>query len=91
MLPVDIVVTFADGRQQAEHWDGAERWRLFRWEGASRAIAAAVDPKRQLTLDVNYTNNTWQLDPDGPRAARKWSWRWLIWLQDEMLTWVSLV
>ena len=91
VLPVDIVVTFADGRQQAEHWDGAERWRLFRWEGASRATAAAVDPNRQLTLDVNYTNNTWQLDPDGPRAARKWSWRWLIWLQDELLTWVSLV
>ena len=91
VLPVDIVVTFADGREQIEHWDGAERWRLFRWEGTSRATTAAVDPKRKLTLDVNYTNNTWHLDPDGPRAARKWSWRWLIWLQDELLTWVSLV
>ena len=91
VLPVDIVVTFADGHELTEHWDGAERWRLFRWEGSSRATTAAIDPKRKLTLDVNYTNNTWHLDPDGPRAARKWSWRWLIWLQDDLLTWVSLV
>jgi hypothetical protein len=91
VLPVDIVVTFADGHEQTEHWDGTERWHLFRWETPSRATTAAIDPKRRLTLDVNYTNNTWHLNPDGPRAARKWSWRWLIWLQDELLTWVSLV
>ena len=45
-----------------------------------------VDPRRVLLLDVNRTNNSAALDPEGPRAARKWSLTWLVWLQDQLLT-----
>jgi hypothetical protein len=39
-----------------------------------------------LLLDVNRTNNSASLSPAGPRAARKWSLVWLVWLQDQLLT-----
>jgi hypothetical protein len=91
VLPVDVLVTFADGRQERERWDGRDRWRLYRWERPVRALTAQVDPGRTLLLDVNTTNNSWTLEPHTRRAARKWSAHWLVWLQDALLTWASLV
>jgi len=91
VLPVEIVITFADGHTRTERWDGRDRWRRYHYEEAGRATSAAIDPSRTITLDVNYTNNTWVLEPDAPRAGRKWSARWLVWLQDHLLTWASLV
>jgi hypothetical protein len=91
VMPVDLLVTFADGYQVRQRWDGRDRWRLYRWERPSRATSAAVDPERVLLVDVNYTNNTWTLEPAGPRAARKWSLTWFVWLQDALLTWAALV
>jgi hypothetical protein len=43
-----------------------------------------------LLLDVNYTNNSRTLKPKGSAAATKWSLKWMVWLQDAMLTWASL-
>jgi hypothetical protein len=37
-------------------------------------------------LDVNYTNNSWSATPQAAAAARKWSWRWMAWVQEVMLT-----
>jgi hypothetical protein len=91
VLPVDVLVTFADGAQERERWDGRDRWRLYRWERSARAVTAQVDPGRTLLLDVNMTNNSWTLEPQGPQAACKWSAHWLVWLQDALLTWASLV
>ena len=91
VLPVDVLVTFDDGRQVRERWDGRDRWRLYRWEGASRGVTALVDPGRTLLLDVNATNNSWTLEPQAHLAARKWSAHWFVWLQDVLLTWASLV
>ena len=91
VLPVDVLVTFDDGRQAREHWDGRDRWRLYRWERQARAVTAQVDPGATLLLDVNMTNNSWTLQPKAKDAARKWSAHWLVWLQDALLTWASLV
>jgi len=91
VLPVDVLVTFAGGRQVREHWDGRDRWRLYRWERPERAVTAQVDPGATLLLDVNMTNNSWTLEPQAGSAARKWSAHWLVWLQDALLTWATLV
>ena len=42
-------------------------------------------------LDVNYTNNSRTLQPRAATAATKWSLKWMAWLQDVLLTYVSLV
>ena len=91
VLPVEVAVTFADGQVVRERWDGKERWKLYRWERASRARLAQVDPARVVLLDVNYTNNSWSLDPQNGRAATKWAAKWFVWLQDALLMAASLV
>ena len=46
---------------------------------------------RVLLLDINYTNNSRTLEPRAAEAGLKWSLKWMVWLQDLMLTYASLV
>jgi Peptidase family M1 domain len=91
LFPVDILVTFKNGERVTEHWDGSERWKLYVYERASQALSAQVDPGRILLLDVNTTNNSRTLEPRGPTAATKWSVKWMVWLQDCLLSWAFFV
>jgi hypothetical protein len=86
VFPVDVRITFENGEEARYTWNGVERWKVFEVDTAVRARTAQVDPERVLLLDLNYTNNSASLSPSGPRAARKWSLTWLIWLQDHLLT-----
>jgi hypothetical protein len=86
VFPVDVLVTFEDGTSVRERWDGRDTWRTYTYERPSRAVSAIVDPDRVLILDLDYTNNSRTLAPLGNRAATGWSLRWLVWLQDLMLT-----
>jgi hypothetical protein len=81
LLPVELLVVFADGRSATERWDGRERWRRFEYPGA-KVVRAVVDPKRRIAIDVDVVNNEW-IEPAGParRAATKWAARFLVWLQ----------
>ncbi len=86
VFPVDLLVTFDNGETVRERWDGQERWRAFTWVKPAKARAAIVDPDQVLVLDVNATNNSRTLEPRSVQAATKWSLRWLVWLQDLLLT-----
>ena len=86
-FPVTVVTTFADGQQLTETWDGIDRWRLYTYDRPARAANVVIDPERTLLLDINYTNNSASIAPRGSRAASKWSLKWMVWLQDLMLTW----
>jgi peptidase M1-like protein len=80
-MPVDVLVEFADGRTVTAAWDGQDRWTRLRYPGA-RVTRAIVDPAGKIALDVDPANNAW-VDEKGvaSRAARKWSLRFLLWLQ----------
>ncbi len=91
LFPVDVAVTFRDGERVVEHWDGRDRWKEYVYDRSAQALTAQVDPERVLLLDVNYTNNSRTLEPKGGAAATKWSMTWMVWLQDNLLTWVSLL
>jgi hypothetical protein len=86
IFPVPLRVTFADGHQTSLAWDGRERWKMFQIDGQSAALTAEADPDRILLLDVNRTNNSASLKPQGTKAATRWSLAWLVWLQDQLLT-----
>ena len=86
MFPVDVLVEFDDGHQVRERWDGEGRWTAFQYERDARATRAVVDPDRVLLLDVDYTNNSRTMTPMAGPAATKWSLKWLVWLQDVLLT-----
>ena len=91
IFPVDLLVVFDDGETVREHWDGHEPWRGFTYERAAGAARVHVDPDRVLLLDVDYTNNSWTATPRAGAAATKWMLRWMVWLQDLMLTYAFLV
>jgi len=93
-FPIDVRVTFADGQQAVEHWDGQDRWRQYTYDRAERAVTAEADPEHVLLLDVNATNNSRALGPRGElgtKAATTWSLKWMIWLQDCLLSWSMFV
>ena len=86
IFPVEVMVEFADGYQAHERWDGEARWMAFHYEREARATRAFVDPDRVLLLDIDVTNNSRTLTPMAAAAATKWSLKWLVWLQDRLLT-----
>jgi hypothetical protein len=55
-----------------------------------QARSAAVDPGRTLLLDTNFTNNSRALEPRADVAASKWTLKWMVWLQDALLSWGML-
>jgi len=90
-FPIDVLITFRNGDRVTEHWDGVDRWKLYVYDRAAQAVAAQVDPDRVLLLDVNYTNNSKTLEPQGGAAAAKGATKWIVWLQDCLLSWAALV
>jgi hypothetical protein len=90
-LPVDVLVTFSDGHQERERWSGQQRWVTLTYDRPARAVSAQIDPERVLLLDTNFTNNSRTLEPAADQAATKWSLRWMVWLQDLLMTCAFLV
>lgn len=91
IFPVDVLVTFSNGEQTRETWDGRARWHAFTFERPVQAVSAQVDPERVLLLDTNFTNNSKTMTPAAETAAAKWSLRWMVWLQDLMMTYAFFV
>jgi hypothetical protein len=91
IFPMTILATLANGEQRRFAWDGAGRWHRVTFEHASRVLSAQVDPDQVLVLDTNFTNNSFTTEPAGGRAATRWAAIWLVWLQDQLLTWASLI
>ena len=86
IFPVDVRVTFDDESATTEHWDGRDRWHAFRYRRAAAVRSVQIDPDHVLLLDVNYTNNSWAAQPLAAFTARKWSLRWLTWLEELLVT-----
>jgi hypothetical protein len=86
VFPMTVLVAFADGSTIRERWDGRERWKLYSYDRSAAAVSAEIDPDHVLLLDVNRVNNSQLATSSAPKAARQWSGRWMIWLQDLALT-----
>jgi len=87
---VVLLVTFADGERRTDYWDGRAREKTFHYRGPARAQSAIVDPDRTVLLDLARTNNSMTLASRSGVAASVWSARYLLWLQDLLLTYASL-
>lgn len=86
IFPVDVVTTFDDGWVVTERWDGREEWRRLTYERRAGVRTVEIDPARVLTLDLNYTNNSWTAEPRAAEAASHWAVRWVMWLETVLLT-----
>ena len=89
----DIIVEtqFTDGETVRDAWDGRSRERTFEYRSQSRARSAEVDPDRVVLLDTHRSNNGITLETAAAQsAATRWSARWMVWLEDALLTYVAL-
>ena len=84
VFPIDVQVTFADGTQVIEKWDGQDRWTRYDYSRSSKIERVIVDPDHKLTMDINYTNNSWISESPSTLAAGKWAAKWMIWVQSVM-------
>jgi len=91
IFPITILATLANGEQRRFTWDGTGRWHRVTFEHASRLLSAQVDPDQVLVLDTNFTNNSFTTEPASGRASTRWAAPWLVWLQDQLLTWAVLI
>ena len=86
VFPVDVVTTFENGEMVKETWDGQDRRAIYVYERSSKGATVKVDPDHVLLLDIAYTNNSRTTTPRRDEASLKWSLKWMVWLQDLMLT-----
>jgi Peptidase family M1 domain len=91
IFPVTILVTLANGEQRRFAWDGGGRWHRVALEHPSRAVTAQIDPDQVLLLDTRFTNNSFTTEPRAGSAATKWAAAWMVWLQDQLLTWAFFI
>lgn len=56
-FPVKVKVTFEDGTEVLENWDGQSDWKRFTYTRASKTKQAVVDPDFILWLDEDRLNN----------------------------------
>jgi hypothetical protein len=87
--PIEVLVTFEDGSEMDESWDGRDEAVTFQYASVSPARTAIVDPHHVLWLDQNRANNYRTLD-ERRGAAAVWAVRWAVWLQDALLTSAAL-
>lgn len=58
MLPVEVLVHFADGTEKKEWWDGKDRYRDFVYTKQAKAEWVKIDPDFKNPMDVNIINNS---------------------------------
>ena len=81
-----LLVKFADGTESSVRWDGRDESRKFAFVGPSRAIGAYIDPDRIVALDRNRLDNAIFAPAPTNVPVRKWTARWMVWLQHTMLS-----
>ena len=83
---IAVRVSFADGETRTDYWDGRRASQTFVYQSRARARSAEIDPDRIVLLDMHPTNNSRTLTPRAGIASTKWAARWLLWLEDWLLT-----
>ncbi len=58
IVPVEIKVTYPDGRYTMVHWDGKGKNKTFNFDDLPNIVSAEIDPDRKIFLDLNFTNNS---------------------------------
>jgi hypothetical protein len=63
-LPVEVLIRFSDGSEITENWDGMSRFKEFTFTGHTEVDWVIIDPGYKITMDVDYVNNSYAVDPD---------------------------
>jgi hypothetical protein len=69
-LPIEVLVSFDNGDEILEEWDGTARFTDFEYPGTRKVTRVTIDPDSKIDLDVNRINNSWTDDPEFPASGR---------------------
>ncbi len=76
-IPVDVLVTFSDGKTQTIKWNGESKKISYKKEITS----VYIDPDRKNWLDINLMNNSVSIEPQH-KIAFKYASKVLFWIQN---------
>ena len=79
-VPQEVLITFSDGTQEVESWDGKGRSAEWVYVGARQVVSAEIDPHFKIALDRNILNNSKTLEPEQDGIFRYFV-SFLTWLQ----------
>lgn len=80
IFPVQVKLTYDNGRVEWRQWDGQDRWVKWDWTGNSKLQRVEIDPEHKVLLDGSFADNSW-VDDAAPLPFAKWSSNLLYWLQ----------
>lgn len=85
ILPTEISVQFADGKQELISWSGEEKLKTYKFDKAISAVK--IDPQNKLLLDLDFNNNSKAIEPS-TLAFKKYTMKIMFWIQN-MMQWVA--
>jgi hypothetical protein len=90
IMPVEVRITFDNGEQALERWDGRDRWVRFSYDKKAKVVSAELDPQQTVRLDKDFFNNSKTEEADR-RATSKLSTYWLFAVQfmAQLLAWLA--
>jgi hypothetical protein len=71
-LPVEVLISFDNGEQVLEHWDGNDRSHDFIFEGESKVTHVEIDPEKKIWIDCNFNNNSRSVQPQSKGVRKYW-------------------
>lgn len=58
VVPQKVKITFADGEEVLEEWNGKARSYEFEYVRAEKIVKAEIDPDNIISMDINLINNS---------------------------------
>lgn len=77
-----ILITAADTLWQ--RWNSVDNWKIFKFITEDKVIAAEIDPYRKNYFDINFTNNSYTIEPRYG-ASLSIAVRWYFWIQNALM------
>ena len=82
-VPIEILVTFDNGDELRENWDGKARTFDLVYSRPQKVVSVKIDPDHKILMDKNFLNNSYTVDPP-KRFACKLGTKFLFFLQNLM-------
>lgn len=89
-VPQEVRITFSDGEEILEQWDGKSRSKEWVYPGHRQIVSAEIDPAFKIALDRNVLNNSLTREPEHDGIFRYFV-SFLTWLQSTMAGMAVLV
>jgi len=72
--PVEVLLSFADGRQERRTWDSRDRWTRWQMSSSERLTQLIVDPEGVWALETRRADNYWRDEPRRENVRRAFWW-----------------